>query len=201
MTILKARPLKPEGQAKRSEPSGDRSHEVLVALRRIIRATDLHSKKISKESGLTVPQVIVLQSIRDLGEVTTGRISERVSLSQGTVTSILDRLESRGLIERYRSAEDRRVVHERLTKQGRTVLRKAPPLLHERFVQAFSDLTPAKQKTIIKTLEEIAEMMGAKHIDAAPLLDIAPTQTGDKSLSLPKVGSGPKNMPIRQGKG
>lgn len=201
MTILKARPLKPEGQAKRSEPSGDRSHEVLVALRRIIRATDLHSKKISKESGLTVPQVIVLQSIRDLGEVTTGRISERVSLSQGTVTSILDRLESRGLIERYRSAEDRRVVHERLTKQGRTVLRKAPPLLHERFVQAFSDLTPAKQKTIIKTLEEIAEMMGAKHIDAAPLLDIAPTQTGDKSLSMPKVGSGPKNMPIRQGKG
>lgn len=183
MTIVETQTPKPESHAKRPKPSGDRSHEVLIALRRIIRATDLHSKKISKESGLTVPQVVVLQSIRDLGEVTTGRISERVSLSQATVTSILDRLESRGLIERYRSAEDRRVVHERLTKQGHAALRKAPPLLHESFLEVFSALSPARQKAIARTLEDIAEMMGARDIDAAPLLDIAPTQGGDKASS------------------
>lgn len=153
-------------------------HDVLVALRRIIRATDLHSKRLLKISGLTTPQVIVLQSIRDLGEVTTGQISAEVSLSQGTVTSILDRLEKHGLIERYRSLSDRRVVHARLTASGEAVLRKAPPLLHERFMDCFAELSPARQHQIIATLNEVAEMMGAGDLDAAPLLDIgvAPAQ-------------------------
>lgn len=165
----------------RQLPPDDRSHEVLIALRRIIRATDLHSKRLFKTSGLTIPQVVVLQSIRDLGEVTTGQISTRVSLSQGTVTTILDRLESRGLIERYRSVADRRVVHARLTRQGHATLRKAPPLLHEQFANAFAALSVAKQERIIQTLQEIAGMMGAEHLDAAPLLDIAPPSPGGKS--------------------
>jgi DNA-binding MarR family transcriptional regulator len=163
---------------KSSTAPEDRSQEVLVALRRIIRATDLHSKHLFKVSGLTIPQVLVLQSVRDLGEVTTGQISERVHLSQGTVTSILDRLEGRGLVQRYRSQSDRRVVHARLTGKGQTVLREAPPLLHERFVRAFTALEPARQAQIIDILETVAGMMGADHLDAAPLLDIAPPRPG-----------------------
>lgn len=158
-----------------------RPHRVLVALRQIIRATDLHSKQLFKQAGLTIPQIVVLQSIRDMGEVSTGQVSERVNLSQGTVTSVLDRLESRGLIERYRSVTDRRVVHARLTRQGRAILKKAPPLLHDRFVKAFAELSGSKQEQIVKTLEDVAEMMGAEHIDAAPLLDIAPPQRSGKS--------------------
>src|SRR3546814_18184287 len=82
-------------------------------------SSDLHSKQLAREVGLTTPQVVLLQAVRDLGEVTTGQLSRRVSLSQGTVTTILDRLESRGLVERYRSAADRRVVHSRHTQLGR----------------------------------------------------------------------------------
>ncbi|MCE2510113.1 MAG: winged helix-turn-helix transcriptional regulator [Alphaproteobacteria bacterium] len=173
-----------ESNAERSwrqTPPNDRAQEVLVALRRIIRATDLHSKRLFKLSGLTTPQIVVLQSVRDLGEVTTGRISARVSLSQGTVTSILDRLESRGLIKRYRSVTDRRVVHARLTKPGRAMLRQAPPLLHEQFASAFAALSPSQQEKIIKTLHDVAGMMGAGHLDAAPLLDIASPSPGGKT--------------------
>lgn len=153
---------------------------VLTALRRIIRATDLHSKQLAREVGLTTPQVVVLQAIRDLGEVTSGQLSRRVSLSQGTVTTILDRLESRGLVERYRSAADRRVVHSRLTRRGRAVLRRAPPLLHERFIEAFQRLSPVRQSRILATLDEVAAMMGAAELDAAPLLDTrAPVERED----------------------
>ena len=154
----------------------DRGLKVLVALRRIIRATDLHSKQLFKSSGLTIPQVVVLHSVRDLGEVTTGQISERVSLSQGTVTSILDRLEGHGLIERYRSAADRRVVHARLTRLGRTVLRKAPPLLQQRFVGAFAELDPERQEAIVLVLEDVARMMGAEDLEGVPLLDVEAPQ-------------------------
>lgn len=152
--------------------AGDPAYDVLVALRRIIRATDMHSKRVSKESGLTTAQVIILQAIRELGQVTTGRISDQVNLSQGTVTTILDRLEQRGLIERYRSDRDRRVVHARLTETGLTALQKAPPLLHHRFIQCFAGLDSSKQSQIVRTLEDVAAMLGAGQLDAAPLLDV-----------------------------
>jgi DNA-binding MarR family transcriptional regulator len=156
---------------KPAGPASDSCQEVLMALRRIIRATDMHSKRLAQQVGLTTPQTVVLQAVRDLGEVTLSELSRRVSLSPGTVTTILDRLEGRGLIERYRSASDRRVVHSRLTKQGRALLRKAPPLLHERFIEAFENLEPARQRRIVETLDEVAAMMGVAGLDAAPLLD------------------------------
>jgi DNA-binding MarR family transcriptional regulator len=153
--------------------TGSDSDTVLSLLRRIIRAVDLQSRRLSREFGLTTPQMVVLQAIRDLGEVTTGRVSTAVSLSQATVTTILDRLEDRGLIERYRSRVDRRVVHSQLTAAGRAILRQAPPLLHVRFQERFAGLSRRKQREIIGALDEVAEMMGASDIDAAPLLDVA----------------------------
>lgn len=156
----------------------DAWEEVLIALRQIIHGTDLHSKRVAKESGLTIPQIVVLQSVRDLGEVTTRQISRRVSLSQGTVTSILDRLEERDLIERYRSKVDRRVVHTRLTKQGGAALRRAPSLFHERFLVQFEDLAEQRQHEIVSVLQDVAEMMGAAKLDAAPLLEVGPISKG-----------------------
>lgn len=150
---------------------GDPCRDVLVALRRIIRATDIHSKRVAKESGLTTAQIVVLQAVRFLGEVTTGRISDEVNLSAGTVTTIMDRLEARELVERYRSERDRRVVHARLTAAGEAKLRQAPALLHERFIGAFTRLDPSGQERILSTLNEVAAMLGAGAIDAAPLLD------------------------------
>ena len=176
-------------QAGPSKPP-EHFQEVLVALRRIIRATDLHSKHLSREFGLTTPQVYVLQAIRDLGEVTTGAISRCVNLSQATVTTILDRLEGRGLIERYRSLADRRVVHARLTQQGRRILRKAPPLLQERFVAAFASLKPSDQERIVETLEAVAEMMGAGELDAAPLLAVGSPVDDDDTLDAQKAPAG-----------
>jgi len=151
----------------------DMSHEVLVALRRIIRAVDLQSKRINKLSGLTTPQILILRAIATLGEVTSGRLSDHVTLSQATVTTILDRLESRGLIERYRSTVDKRIVHARLTTAGRRSLKKAPPLLHERFVEDFSQLDPPTQRSMVATLEQVAVMLGGSTLDAAPVLDVS----------------------------
>jgi DNA-binding MarR family transcriptional regulator len=122
--------------------------------------------------------MVILQAIRDLGEVTTGRLSTAVSLSQATVTTILDRLEDRGLIERYRSRIDRRVVHSRLTTAGHTVLGEAPPLLHVRFQENFAGLSRNRQREIISALNSVAAMMGANDLDAAPLLDMAAMTEG-----------------------
>ena len=49
--------------------------ELLVSLRRVIRAIDLYSKKLSKESGLTSPQLIVMQEIYNNDDVMVKDIS------------------------------------------------------------------------------------------------------------------------------
>mgnify|MGYP003625391057 CR=1 FL=1 len=151
--------------------------DVLVSLRRIIRATDLQSKRILKASGLTIPQVMVLRAIDALGDVTVKRISDAVSLSQATVTTILNRLQDKGLIERVRGQADKRVVNARLTTVGCEVLADAPPLLHEQFIDRFESLADWEKTQILSALQRVATMMDAEHIDAAPLLDIAPANT------------------------
>jgi DNA-binding MarR family transcriptional regulator len=148
------------------------AERVLVQVRRIIRAVDVQSKRVAKDTGLTIPQLVVLQAIADLGEVTSGRLSMQVSLSAATVTTILDKLEARALVERYRSVLDRRVVHARLTQAGRARLEGAPPLLHVRFTQAFGGLPPARQALILEALEEVADLLDPDRLDAAPLLEV-----------------------------
>ena len=146
--------------------------EVLVALRRVIRATDLHSKHLAKTTGLTAPQILLLQTIRAKGEVTIGELANEISLSQATVTNILDRLEKRELVYRERSVEDKRKVHAHLTDQAKDVLKEAPIPLQEQFTRQFGELHEWEQTMIISSLQRVAQMMDAQDIDASPVLDV-----------------------------
>lgn len=146
--------------------------DVLISLRRIIHATDLQSKRIEKISGLTIPQLMVLRSIEELGDVTLKRISDQISLSQATVTTILNRLEDRTLIERVRCNKDRRIVYARLTEKGQQVLADAPTLLHERFIENFENLEIEQKAAILLSLQQVAAMMDASSLKAAPILAI-----------------------------
>ncbi len=165
--------------------------EVLVALRRVIRATDLHSKHLAKTTGLTTPQILLLQTIRDKGEVTIGEIANKMSLSQATVTSILDRLEKRDLVYRKRSKEDKRKVHAYLTEQAKDTLKEAPIPLQEHFTRQFCELQEWEQSMIISSLQRVAQMMNAQDIDAAPVLDLGildrQSTTMHKPSALPET--------------
>lgn len=151
----------------------DLQSEVLVALRRIMRATSLHSRKLGKSVGLTVPQLVVIRAIGNAGLLTASEVARAVSLSQATVTTILDRLEDRGLLTRERSTLDRRRVMLQLTEAGRTIFSDAPLPLQDTFSGRFDALPRWEQHQIVSALTRVAEMMDAEDIDAAPLLDSA----------------------------
>lgn len=156
----------------------------MVALRRVIRATDLHSKYLAKTTGLTAPQILLLQTIRDKGQVTIGELANEISLSQATVTTILDRLEKRNLIYRERSKEDKRKVHAFLMEEGINVLKDAPIPLQDQFSSQFNVLQEWEQTMIISSLQRIAQMMDAQHIDASPVLDLGVLDRQDAKEDL-----------------
>ena len=150
------------------------SDSVMISLRKIIQAIETKSKQLVKRVGLTGPQLVILQEITRMGEVTAGEIAQAVSLSQATVTGILERMEKRGLLARRRSETDKRRIMVRITRNGQQVLDDAPPLMQEAFVERFSDLQEWEQTMILSALQRLVSIMDAKAIQAAPFLETSP---------------------------
>lgn len=139
---------------------------LLKSVRRIARAVDLHSRQIDRQAGLTLPQLVVLTIVRDLGEVTGRAVSEEADLSAATVVGILDKLEAKELVERYRSRTDRRIVHTRLTEKGHAALLAAPPALGHKFERAFLKLAPDERSATLKALRLVADLASMEAADA-----------------------------------
>jgi len=144
--------------------------QVLVSLRRIIRATDLHSRRLEKETGLTTPQLVVMVAIHQRGTALASEIARSVSLSQATVTNIVNRLEAHDLVHRERSDEDKRRINISLTEKGEQLVDDAPQPLQQSFIERFSALETWEQHQLVASLERLASMMDAEHLDASPLL-------------------------------
>lgn len=151
----------------------------MIALRKIIQAIEMNSKKLVKRVGLTGPQLVILQEILRCGEVTAGEIAQAVSLSQATVTGILERMEKRGLLERQRSHRDKRRIMVRITDTGQNILEEAPPLMQEAFIERFSSLQEWEQTMILSALQRLVTIMDAKAIRAAPFLATSPIGSPD----------------------
>ena len=158
-----------------------RHEDVLIALRQIIRATDLYSRKLSKVSGLTSPQLLIMQAISAHGEITMGDLANEVSLSQATITTILDRLEKRELVERKRGEQDKRRVYAHLTRAGDEIIDKAPTPLQDEFIERFDRL---EQSLILSSLQRVAAMMNAGDIDASPVLDLGAIDRAQPAVDM-----------------
>ena len=148
------------------------SNALLVALRQINRAIDLHSKKLEKETGQTTPQLLLLKELAKHGRAKPSVVAKSVHLSHATVTSIVDRLEKSGMVTREKSEDDRRSVEIVLTEKGRKCIENAPELLQEDFLVSLSQLEPWEQNLLISSVQRIAGMMDANQIETAPILDI-----------------------------
>ncbi len=156
------------------ESNPSRCDDVLVALRRIIRAVDLYSKRLERQCNLTGPQLIILNLLANAEELSVSELAARASLSSATVTSILDRLEKRGCVVRDRHPVDRRRVLVRATTIGRELHDRAPSLLQERFVEEFERLQDWEQSLMLSTLQRVASLMEVQDLEAAPMLVSGP---------------------------
>ena len=152
------------------------SKEVLISLRKIIQAIDLHSKNLSKKYGLTGPQLIILQEIAANSQISVTELGRAISLSQGTVTGIISRLEKKELVYKRKSEKDKRRTELYITEKSMRILDNAPPPLQETFLEQFAELNDWEQMMIMSSLGRIVDMMEAKKIDASPILVSGPIE-------------------------
>ncbi|WP_163339053.1 MarR family winged helix-turn-helix transcriptional regulator [Desulfopila sp. IMCC35008] len=151
-----------------------RSKELLIGLRKITQAIDLHSKRLLKTAGITSPQLVILQELADCPSLSTSELAKAVSLTQGTVTAIIVRLEKNNLVSRRRSGEDKRRIHISITEEGKHLLKNAPSPLQEKFTNSYYALEEWEQLMILSSINRIVSMMSAEKIEASPFLVAGP---------------------------
>jgi DNA-binding MarR family transcriptional regulator len=140
------------------------SEKVLITLRQIIRAIDIQSKYLYKCYGLSGPQLTILRELYNVPEISIGHLAKEISLSQATVTDILDRLENKEFISRKRSNYDKRRVFVRITEKGKIAIGEKPSLLNDNFTQKFNKLEDWEQSLILSSIQRIASMMGSEKL-------------------------------------
>lgn len=164
------------------EEETELAHEILRTIRQIVQRISAYSKQLSRDVGLTVPQLMCLKAIGEgdaRGEETTvARVSDKVQLSPATVSRIIDRLVRAGLVSRERRAKDRRRVCLSLTEGGLGRYRDLPTPLQEHFIQRLLDLPSEERAGLLGALRRIAELMNAHDLDAAPILTPESDRTG-----------------------
>jgi len=153
----------------------DVAEQVLRSIRQIVRRISAYSKHLSQHVGLTVPQLLCVKAIGQLEEageteITVAAVGEAVNLSPATVSRIVDRLVQDGLINRERTAKDRRKVCLSLTMVGLERYPTLPTPLEDRFVQRFSAVSMDERVQIMSSLQRLVELMDAVEIEAAPIL-------------------------------
>jgi DNA-binding MarR family transcriptional regulator len=135
-----------------------------------MQAVDLHSKDLKRKFGLTGPQLIILQEVAVFKEISVSELARSVSLSQATVTDIVNRLAKKKFLTKERSEKDKRRVMITPLKKCHDILEMAPPPLQETFTNRFAHLAHWEQLMLLSSLNRIVNMMSAEKIEAAPIL-------------------------------
>jgi DNA-binding MarR family transcriptional regulator len=107
-------------EIKQTKPFGTLEEEAYLNVQRTANVLTQPVSELLKRHDLTHTQYNVLRILRGAGEpgLNAGDIGERMITRDPDVTRLLDRLERRGLVERWRCREDRRVVYTRITPAG-----------------------------------------------------------------------------------
>jgi DNA-binding MarR family transcriptional regulator len=117
------------------------------------------SRRLTKDRarmfGLTGPQLTVIKILAELGDLSLSSLSGRIKAQNSTVTGIIDRMEREELVQRERSAEDRRIVLIRLTDKGRSLARQIQVEPMEIFRSALQSLPKKDVEELFRVLDKV----------------------------------------------
>jgi DNA-binding MarR family transcriptional regulator len=157
---------------------GHRLDESLIALRRILRATELYARDLAQAAGVTPAQLRVMQIVDEKNTATPKMLATQMGVSQATVTVLVDKLVARGVVDRVPSELDRRQINVVMTDLGKKALEEAPDALQQRYERAFVELADWEQAQLVSSLERVADMLDSKGFDASFVLAAGELRAG-----------------------
>lgn len=141
-----------------------RTKEIIYAIRRLMQAGEHYTKELNKIYNVSAAQINCLIALHENGPLSPSRIAKHIMVNSSTVTGIIDRLESKALVERLRISSDRRVVTVQLTKAGRALAENAPPPIQQKIVDGLNRLSPKEIDEISLTLKRLTNMLDVQDL-------------------------------------
>ncbi|MCK3684867.1 MarR family transcriptional regulator [Maribellus sp. YY47] len=148
--------------------------DILIKIRKIVRSIDIESKKIQKDYGVSIPQVLCLNYLHQSPgyRSTQGDIRKFLNLNPSTVSGIIDRLERKGYLARLPKLGDKRVVNIVLTSSGDKLLKSIPELLHMQLSEKLKLLKEDELRVVESGLNILIGILDIDTLEASPMLTL-----------------------------
>lgn len=142
--------------------------DLLLAFRGLMATMLSYSAVEGRRLGLSLLEIAVLEHLQSVGELTPGQIGERLAMSSGTVTGLLDRLERGGYLERVRHPQDRRSVVVRPRGPSTTQVQHERGGLSQELYALAAGLSEAERAVVAAYLRSVAETISRHQREDAP---------------------------------
>lgn len=145
---------------------GDSEEEALRLWLALARSYHTMSRIVGgllTDHGVTIPQFGVLEALYHLGPLSLGELADKLLVTGGNITYVMDRLESEGLVRRRRNPEDRRVVTAELTEEGLRLVASTFPHYAEFVLARVAHLEPDERCELRRLLKKLGKGLLADH--------------------------------------
>lgn len=142
-------------------PSERADLRVLAAVRTIVRSVHHYSRQLARTNGISVTQLVCLETLRNGGPLTLKGLAERLRMAPSSLVAVVDRLVDAELTSRERSQTDRRKLVLAVTPKGVTLLAESPTLLDDLLAHRLNQLPEAERLTMASALERVVTLMPA----------------------------------------
>ncbi len=139
--------------------------EIIFAIRRLMQAGELYTKELSKKYRISAPQLNCLLTLYENGPLPPSRIANHIMVKSSTITGIVDRLEQKGFVARFRNSPDRRVITIQLTETGKKLAEHAPPPIQQKIVDGLKRLSVDEITQIVLGLTKLTDLLDFQDID------------------------------------
>ncbi|MBI1219987.1 MAG: winged helix DNA-binding protein [Rhodobacteraceae bacterium] len=146
---------------------------IMDALRRIVQALRQSSAHSEQDSNVTGAQALILKHVAAREGLSINELAGLTFTHQSTVSEVVGRLETRGLVQRARAQGDGRRCELRLTDEGKAAGHGTMITMQERLMQALHDLPPA---TLSQLADGLDALIGAAGLAEEPPIMFFETQ-------------------------
>ncbi|MBB6671083.1 MarR family winged helix-turn-helix transcriptional regulator [Cohnella nanjingensis] len=129
--------------------------KALIALGRSHRSVMGRLALQIESHGLNPTEFGVLEFLYHKGEQPTQKIGEKILITSGSITYVVDKLERKGYLKRRRCEQDRRVIYASLAPSGEALMDRMFPEHAEAINRLFAPLEEAEKRQMIEILKKL----------------------------------------------
>ncbi|MFZ5968588.1 MAG: MarR family winged helix-turn-helix transcriptional regulator [Bacillota bacterium] len=133
--------------------------QIALLIREINHLIKENVRNVFKDSGVTMPQMMVIGMLFKHKRLKVSALSKKMNLANSTVSGIVDRLEKMDMVRRVRSEEDKRVVYIELSEKTEDIHTRFHNMMNDYLEGTLCDASDEQLNSILNGLETLKDLL------------------------------------------